>query len=297
MNAAVHACIAGDISPQVMLARLVMAGDSDAAIQQALAPHPDLLAFFHAHRAALPRLRELASRVDHTRFTSPADIAAQFDAALAVAPEASVAAYSLGDPALLHAATVEIVSWLRTTGLFAPGMRVLDLGCGIGRIAAALAPHTRSVLGLDVAPGMVAEARRRHTAPNLRFDVTDGRSLAALPDAGFDLILAADTFPYLLLAGPDIARSHIDDGARLLRPNGSLVLLNLSYAPNPSADTDRVTAWAHTAGLRAELRDPRPFRLWDAHAFVFRRPTLVRGETAVAAPRTDVAQQQSEGFR
>ena len=36
--------------------------------------------------------------------------------------------------------------------LVAPGVRVLDLGCGIGRVAAALAPEVASVIGLDLSP-------------------------------------------------------------------------------------------------------------------------------------------------
>jgi hypothetical protein len=82
----------------------------------------------------------------------------------------------------------------------------------------------------------------------------------------------------------------------VLRPGGTLVLLNLSYGPDPAANAGRVTAWARTAGLHPELRDARPFRLWDAHAFVFRRPAVVHGENPTVAPRTDIAQQQSEGL-
>ncbi|MCB9792540.1 MAG: class I SAM-dependent methyltransferase [Alphaproteobacteria bacterium] len=36
---------------------------------------------------------------------------------------------------------------------------VLDLGCGTGNVARTLAPHVRSVTGLDCSPGMLARAR------------------------------------------------------------------------------------------------------------------------------------------
>ena len=108
-----------------------------------------------------------------------ARIAGFFDRAVEHSPEASVALYSLGDPAILAAATDEIMRWLEAHGLLAPAADVLDLGCGFGRVAAALGPRCRSVLGLDVSGGMVAEARRRYGGvANLRFAQTGGQDLA-----------------------------------------------------------------------------------------------------------------------
>ena len=98
-----------------------------------------------------------------------------FDAAVQQSPEASVAAYSLGDPDILATATSEIVDWLSAERLLQVRDDVLDLGCGIGRIAGAIAPRVRSVLGLDVSPGMIAEATQRYgDVGNLRFAVTSG---------------------------------------------------------------------------------------------------------------------------
>src|SRR5262249_3900326 len=71
-----------------------------------------------------------------------------FDQAVRRSPERSVALYSHGDPDLLRAATDAVVTRLRDWGLVRRGARVLDLGCGIGRVAAALAPEVGEVLGL-----------------------------------------------------------------------------------------------------------------------------------------------------
>ena len=178
-------------------------------------------------------------------------------------------------------------------------MDVLDLGCGIGRIAAALAPQAASVLGLDVSPRMVAEARRRHPGlRDLRFAVTSGTGLAALPDAAHDLVLVVDAFPYLLQAGDDVARQHVADIARILRPGGRWAVLNLSYGPDPEDDAARVSGWAAAHGLRRERADAFPFRLWDARAFVYARPhRIVRGEAHTRPPRFAITQQQSEDSR
>jgi SAM-dependent methyltransferase len=78
-----------------------------------------------------------------------------------------------------------------TRFLVPPGQRVLDLGCGTGRLLAALEP-SRGV-GVDFSPAMVEEARRRH--PELEFHVGDVEDPDALPHVvgPFDVILLSDT--------------------------------------------------------------------------------------------------------
>ena len=75
--------------------------------------------------------------------------------------------------------------------LVPPGKKVLDLGCGTGRLLAALQPD-RGV-GVDFSPAMVEEARRRH--PSLEFHVGDVEDPEVLDHVGgpFDVILLSDT--------------------------------------------------------------------------------------------------------
>jgi SAM-dependent methyltransferase len=58
---------------------------------------------------------------------------------------------------------------------------------------------------------------------------SSGRDLALFKDASFDLVYAVDTFPYLVLSGRDLAERHMSDAARVLRPGGTLLVLNYSY--------------------------------------------------------------------
>jgi SAM-dependent methyltransferase len=78
-----------------------------------------------------------------------------------------------------------------TQFLVPPGLRVLDLGCGTGRLLASLKP-SRGV-GVDFSPAMVAEAQRRH--PDLEFHVGDIENPEVLDRLGgpFDVILLSDT--------------------------------------------------------------------------------------------------------
>ena len=279
---AIDACIAGAISPEVAIARMVLAGRDAAAIAAALdragdtPPVASMRALLAGRTAALDALAAevAATGAEHdasgaTPAAGVARIAAFFDRAVRHSPEASVALYSLGDPAILAAATAEIVDWLEAERLLRPAADVLDLGCGIGRVAAALAPRCRSVLGLDVSDGMVAEASRRLAGlDQVRIARTSGEDLDALPPAAFDLVLAIDSFPYIVQTGAETARRHVQGAARALRPGGALCILNLSYRGDEAADHADATAWATQTGMRLLHDGHRPFHLWDGTSFV-----------------------------
>ena len=285
MSGPIADCLAGAISPEVAVARMLLGGATVEGIEHALqaqrcdAPRWAAMArLVEGRRAALDALAAevQATGAQHdasgaTPEAGVARIAAFFDHAVRHSPEASVALYSLGDPAILAAATAEIVAWLEGQGVLRPGLDVLDLGCGIGRVAAALAPRCRSVLGLDVSAGMVAEARRRCAdLPNLRFEQTDGQGLDALPAGAFDLVLAIDSFPYIVQAGT--ADRYAADAARVLRPSGALAVLNLSYRDDPAADIADAGRLAAANGFTLGVAGEAPFQVWDGTAFVLRLP-------------------------
>lgn len=88
--------------------------------------------------------------------------------------------------------------WIRASEERAPGARVLEVGCGTGRVTALLAPRAGSVVAVDLSPDMLRRARERFGAASsvylLRADVL------ALPlGAAFDLAVAANgVFSHLL---------------------------------------------------------------------------------------------------
>lgn len=277
----------GEISPEIALTRLLLALGSDAAVfgcleklQAALQRHPATAALLRAaafNRAGLARTAALiGSGLARERTGSIAAIRDQFDSAVALAPEAAVALYSLGSVETLDRATAEILDRLREWGLLDPSFAVLDIGCGIGRIERALAPRVRAITGTDVSPAMVAEARRRcYGLGNVDCVCTGGADLADFAGCRYDLILAVDSFPYLVAADPAIAARHVSDAASLLRPNGALAILNYSYCGDIDADRAAVRELAAAYGFAVERDGTRDFALWDGATFLLRRPVRV----------------------
>lgn len=94
----------------------------------------------------------------------------------------------------------------------ARGGRLLDVASGPGFIAGAAASLGSDVVGLDFAPAMIAEARRRW--PALTFREGDAESLP-FDTGSFDAVVM--NFGLLHLARPDAA---LADAHRVLRPGG-----------------------------------------------------------------------------
>ncbi|ACA16167.1 Methyltransferase type 11 [Methylobacterium sp. 4-46] len=263
---------AGAPGPEAVEAALAAAaGPADAEARGRLAAARDL---WRANPQAWGIVREVLGGVDHGEelegARAVAALAAAFDRAARASPEGSVALYALGSPALLRAATEEIVAALDAWGLLSREARLVDLGCGIGRVAAALAPRVAAVTGLDIAPAMIAAARERCAGlANVALHLGSGRDLAPVPTGGADLVLAVDSFPYLVQAG--LAADHVREAARVLRPGGDLVVLNYSYRGDLARDRREAAALAASHGFRLIRAGTAPFTTWDGRAFQLRR--------------------------
>jgi SAM-dependent methyltransferase len=271
--------LAGEISAEVVIMQLLLALGGMKSVVECLAAMPEQPAI-HALQDIVargqPGLAGAAALVEQglarERTGAVAAIRDQFDRAVAIAPEAAVALYSLGSAEILDRATAEIAVRLDEWGLLGPNVTALDIGCGIGRLEAALAPRLRMMTGIDVSPGMIEEAQRRCAAlANVEFAVCDGVSLAGFAGRRFDLILAIDAFPYLVAADPALPERHIADAAHLLTRGGALVILNYSYRGDLDADRHAVAELSERYGLIVERRGTRDFAVWDGATFLLRR--------------------------
>jgi SAM-dependent methyltransferase len=279
--------LAGEISAEVALMHLALHSGEPATLN----PLPERFTAAAPQRQELAELVRLAAgnsaylgqitalyknglvRIPCGGGDRVAAIREQFDQAVALAPEASVALYSLGSPDILDRATDEIVAQLGQWGLLQSSANVLDIGCGVGRIERALAPHVGAITAVDVSPRMIDEARRRCGGlPNVAFAQCNGRRLADFGERSFDLVLAIDSFPYLFAADPVISARLVHDAARLLRPGGALGCLNFSYRGDDAADRRDVERLASARGLTLRRAGSRDFALWDGLTFLLVLP-------------------------
>ncbi|SHG95814.1 class I SAM-dependent DNA methyltransferase [Streptoalloteichus hindustanus] len=102
----------------------------------------------------------------------------------------------------------------------APGQRLLDLGCGTGASALALADLGYAVTGCDISPEMLAIARSKPHADRVRFVEADLRHLPDLD--GFHVATAVNDPLSHLLTERDLTAA-LREVARVLAPGGVLV--------------------------------------------------------------------------
>ena len=150
--------------------------------------------------------------------------------------------------------------------LVAPPARILDAGCGTGRVAIRLAELGYDTVGVDLDPTML-EVARKH-APGLAWVHGD---LSSLPEivrtrAPYDLVvLAGNVVP--LLAHGTLAATLVGL-ADLLAPDGLLVTgfgLDRAHLPSgcPVTSLEEYDGRADAAGLTRTHR----FGTWDAEPF------------------------------
>ena len=134
------------------------------------------------------------------------------------------------------------------------GARVLDAGCGTGRVGGFLAAAGHEVVGVDLDPVLVAEAKSQH--PGATWLVGDLSELD-LPDS-FDVIVSAGNVMTFVAPGTRVEilgrlGRHLRDGGRVVVGFGA----GRGYA------FDDFLADAGRAGLTADLLlgtwDLRPF--------------------------------------
>jgi ubiquinone/menaquinone biosynthesis C-methylase UbiE len=110
--------------------------------------------------------------------------------------------------------------------LIEPGQRVLDIGCGTGTLAVLMAQRGAQVVGVDIAPPMLAIAARRVREAGLEERI-ELRELGAVeldnafPNGSFDCITSSLVFSEL---SPDEMDYTLRQCHRLLMPGGQLVI-------------------------------------------------------------------------
>jgi len=146
------------------------------------------------------------------------------------------------------------------------GARVLDAGCGTGRVMIRLAELGYDCVGVDLDPSMLAMARQEAPElPWIQADLAEFDPAAVNVATDFDLVVAAGNIFPLLAAGTEPA--VITRLAATLSPGGLMVAgfgLDQAHLPVPPSITlAEYDAYCAAAGLAFVDR----FATWDADPY------------------------------
>ena len=108
------------------------------------------------------------------------------------------------------------------------GLKVLDVGCGAGVLAEAMAQRGAHVTGIDLATDTIEAAKRHAEQAGLDIDyrVISSRELAAEQAGAFDIVVA-----YEMLEHVDEPAHTVDDCARLTAAGGDLFFSTINRNP------------------------------------------------------------------
>lgn len=119
-----------------------------------------------------------------------------------------------------------------------PGQRVLDLGCGEGLVARAVAARGATVVGIDSSPRMIEHARitEKSQPSGALFSIDDGCTLATIGTASVEWVTAGLSLNNVPDLDATLAAVH-----RVLTPGGTLVFT----IPHPCFEAPHAT-WVET---------------------------------------------------
>jgi SAM-dependent methyltransferase len=101
----------------------------------------------------------------------------------------------------------------------APDARIVEIGCGVGRITRAIAGRCTAVEAIDVSDEMLALARRHNPQlENVRWILGDGESLAGIADDSADGCFSHVVFQHI--PDPQVTLGYVREMGRVVRAGG-----------------------------------------------------------------------------
>jgi SAM-dependent methyltransferase len=168
----------------------------------------------------------------------------------------------------------------RASELGLAGRRALDVACGTGKSTAPLLALGYSVVGCDISPGMIREARRKLPQHQDSFVVADMRELPPLGE--FDLVLCLDDAVNYLLSSDELEATFtsvsriLADGGIFAFDTNSLATYRSSFAEEIVREEEGLLfIWrgeggptfepGETAAATVEIFIERDDGLWERH--------------------------------
>ena len=130
-------------------------------------------------------------------------------------------------------------------------MRVLEIGCGAGRVTRALANLFGEVYAVDISEEMIAQARqglRNHS--NAHVFKNNGTDLQVLPDIGYDFAFSTIVFQHI--PSKEVIETYVKEVSRLLRPGA---LFKFQVQGYTGCDTNPDDTWVGASYSDEEAKE------------------------------------------
>ena len=130
--------------------------------------------------------------------------------------------------------------------------RILEIGCGVGRLTRHLAAIFGDVDGIDVSGEMIREGRRRlRDLPNVRLHESNGVDLRTFADDSFDFAFSYIVFQHI----PDkrVIESYLGEAARVLKP-GAVFKFQV-HGGESTYEASATSTWSGAVVTEKEIRD------------------------------------------
>jgi len=150
---------------------------------------------------------------------------------------------------------------LERRGLTPGRARALDFGCGVGRLSQALAQQVDEVIGVDIAPSMLAKARELdRSAGRVQFVLNQKPDLSDVETASIDIVYSSLVLQHL---PPDLVAGYLREFVRVLAPFGVAIFQGASRPTNSVKGLIfRLAPWPVLRwAQRKLLRYPAPMRM------------------------------------
>lgn len=121
---------------------------------------------------------------------------------------------------------------LEELGFPARGGTALDFGCGVGRLSQALCAHFDRVVGVDIAPSMIAAAEKLNRFPGrCRYVLNSREDLNFLRNCSVDFVLSHIVLQHMR---PKFCKNYLREFFRVLRAGGIAVFQIPSHREVPT---------------------------------------------------------------
>jgi ubiquinone/menaquinone biosynthesis C-methylase UbiE len=155
------------------------------------------------------------------------------------------------------------LAYIESLGVELPQGRVLDFGCGLGRLTQALANRFDEAIGIDIAASMIEGAHAANQrGSRCQYVLNERDDLTIFDDSAFDFVLCIAVFEHI---PPSLAERYIREMVRVLKPGGIGSIRVMEFSRDPAKRFLMEHAYKQIDALHWFLRH-RVRPQWEYHS-------------------------------